>query len=236
MRSNVREYDGYKAPELIFETRGDADEVLVDMKKTLHTYGYVTVADMLDMVDGDTICMDEDYGWTSLITACVIRIRDGYIINLPRPVLLNCEFTHNRTYKPEITRVIFNDPATIVFWSDGTKTVVKCDPRDEFDPEKGLAMAIAKKSLGNNYKYYEVFERFIPSTCTEMIEIKCDTGLMNETLTIVDKLREEANKQRHDLVRKAYEILKANREFNEFTDIDKLIDCLGEALGIRKEG
>ena len=147
--------------------------------------------------------------------------------------------SRNRTYKPEITRVIFNDPATIVFWSDGTKTVVKCDERDEFDPEKGLAMAIAKKSLGNNYKYYEVFEKFIPRapTCLILDVTAGDlfSGLMNETLTIADKLKEEANKQRHDLVRKAYEILKANREFNEFTDIDKLIDCLGEALGIRKE-
>ena len=34
-----------------------------------------------------------------------------------------------------ITNVIFNNPATIVFWSDGTKTVVKCDERDEFYPE-----------------------------------------------------------------------------------------------------
>lgn len=48
-----------------------------------------------------------------------------------------------------IENVIFNDPATIVFWLDGTKTVVKCGEDDIFDPEKGLAMAIAKKSLGN---------------------------------------------------------------------------------------
>lgn len=44
-----------------------------------------------------------------------------------------------------ITNVIFNDPATIVFWSDGTKTVVKCCEDDEFDEEKGLAMAVCKK-------------------------------------------------------------------------------------------
>ena len=51
-----------------------------------------------------------------------------------------------------ITKVIFNDPATIVFWADGTKTVVKCCEHDEFDPEKGMAMAIAKKALGGDLK------------------------------------------------------------------------------------
>lgn len=49
-----------------------------------------------------------------------------------------------------ITKVIFNDPATIVFWSDGTKTVVKCCEDDTFDKEKGLAMAVCKKVTGNN--------------------------------------------------------------------------------------
>ena len=45
----------------------------------------------------------------------------------------------------QITKVIFNDPATIVFWSDGTKTVVKCSEDDEYDMETGLAMAVCKK-------------------------------------------------------------------------------------------
>lgn len=60
-----------------------------------------------------------------------------------------------------ITNVIFNYPATIVFWSDGTKTVVKCDERDEFDPEKGLAMAICKKHFGGGF-YNDIFKKWIP--------------------------------------------------------------------------
>lgn len=48
---------------------------------------------------------------------------------------------------PYILKVVFNDPATIVFWSDNTKTVVKCGPDDIFDKEKGLALAICKKWL-----------------------------------------------------------------------------------------
>lgn len=60
---------------------------------------------------------------------------------------------------PSITKVIFNEPATIVLWSDNTKTVVKC--RDEkFDKEKGLSMAIAKKMFGNRGLYYDEIKRW----------------------------------------------------------------------------
>lgn len=50
-----------------------------------------------------------------------------------------------------IKNVIFDEPATIVYWADGSKTVVICQEGDIYDEEKGLAMAIAKKALGNNY-------------------------------------------------------------------------------------
>ena len=56
-----------------------------------------------------------------------------------------------------IKDIIFNPPATIIFWSDGTKTVVKADG-ENYDPEKGIAMAISKKLMGNNkYEYYHTF-------------------------------------------------------------------------------
>lgn len=54
-----------------------------------------------------------------------------------------------------IERVLFNDPATIVFWTDGTKTVVKCRKGDKWDAEKGLAMACAKKLMGNRDGYHK---------------------------------------------------------------------------------
>ena len=66
-----------------------------------------------------------------------------------------------RNRLPEIKDVIFNDPATIVFWGDGTKTVVKVRSGDNFDKEKGLAMAITKKALGNTGKYYETIKEWI---------------------------------------------------------------------------
>lgn len=61
---------------------------------------------------------------------------------------------------PKIKRVIFNDPATIVIWSDNTKTIVKAD-REDFDKEKGLAMAITKKALGNEGNYYNELKKYL---------------------------------------------------------------------------
>lgn len=61
---------------------------------------------------------------------------------------------------PDIKKVIFHDPATIIFWEDGTKTIVKCQEGDIFDPEKGVAMAIAKKALGNKGNYYNKIKAY----------------------------------------------------------------------------
>ena len=68
----------------------------------------------------------------------------------------------NATKLPEIKDVIFNEPATIILWADGTKTVVKCQEGEGYDPEKGLAMAISKKALGNKGNYCEVFKKWLP--------------------------------------------------------------------------
>lgn len=67
-------------------------------------------------------------------------------------------------YVPKIyiKDVIFSGPATIVFWSDDTKTVVKCSEGDTYDKEKGLAMAIVKKVIGSNSgSYYRKMKEWI---------------------------------------------------------------------------
>lgn len=60
-----------------------------------------------------------------------------------------------------IEKVIFNNPATIVLWADGTKTVVKRQKGDRYDKEKGLAMCIAKKALGNKGNFNNVFKEWL---------------------------------------------------------------------------
>lgn len=61
---------------------------------------------------------------------------------------------------PKIKRVIFNNPATIILWDDNTKTIVKAE-NETFDPEKGLAMAITKKALGNEGNYYNELKKYL---------------------------------------------------------------------------
>ena len=62
----------------------------------------------------------------------------------------------------EIKKVLYKNPATIVFWEDGSKTAVVCQKNDAYDPEKGLAMAILKKMNGNTGSYYKVFKKWLP--------------------------------------------------------------------------
>lgn len=82
-------------------------------------------------------------------------------INIYRNIL-NSTYGISSLRIPKIKNVIFNDPATIVFWEDGTKTVVKCQDGDEFDPEKGLAMAIVKKAYGNKGNYCNKLKKWLP--------------------------------------------------------------------------
>lgn len=68
-----------------------------------------------------------------------------------------------------IKQVIFNAPATIVFWKDGSKTVVRAQG-DEYDPEKGLAMAVARHYfcdiLGMS-RYDGIFKKYLPKETKE---------------------------------------------------------------------
>ena len=50
-----------------------------------------------------------------------------------------------------VERIIVNGPALVVFWKNGDKTVVKCHDED-FDIEKGIAMALAKRVWGSRNK------------------------------------------------------------------------------------
>lgn len=65
----------------------------------------------------------------------------------------------------EIKDVKFNGPATIVFWGDGTKTIVKTQNGEPNDPEKAIAMCIAKHFLGTNKtgsNYYDQIKKWLP--------------------------------------------------------------------------
>lgn len=73
----------------------------------------------------------------------------------------NFEMEYYKVNKcPEIKNVIFNDRATIVFWTDDTKTVVVCNEDEVFDKWYGIAMCHMKKLYGNDYKYCRICENW----------------------------------------------------------------------------
>lgn len=95
-----------------------------------------------------------DYGLTRLDDYAEIYLKVGHEhIPINKAKLCGLIKTMDRIteYPGQVSRVIFSAPATIVFWSDGTKTIVKAYD-EPFDKEKGLAMAICKKYLGKAYK------------------------------------------------------------------------------------
>ncbi len=95
-----------------------------------------------------------------------------------------------------IKRVIFNPPATIVYWSDGSKTVVKCSEKDVFDPEKGLAMAIAKRCAGNTGAYYAEIRHWVA---------ECGKDYPGKPYTESSSVENDALKKYIDQAKKSYE-------------------------------
>lgn len=84
-----------------------------------------------------------------------------------------------------IERVIFNPPATIVFWSDGKKTVVKCSKNESFDPEKGLAMAIVKRTQGNCEDYYKGISKWCGDASAQKAKEKSKNDILNDVLELI---------------------------------------------------
>ena len=158
---------------------------------------------------------------------------------------------------PEIKSVIYSGPATIVFWEDGTKTVVKCN-NEKFDSEKGLSMAFSKKMFGNKGNYYKVFKKWLPKEeKSESADIIKDisskigkpkpqtftfdlkpidinkklfevlTGAPSGTTIQFEDTKEEPKR---NPVEEAYKKLVEHRDNNGEINFDELIGLLGEAL------
>jgi hypothetical protein len=85
-----RTRSGYSYDDIVFGSRGDAEEVLSKMDELIDVYRVVSVADLFDMagITGAPYT-DNKYGWTDISTASAVRVRDGYIIRLPKPMPIN---------------------------------------------------------------------------------------------------------------------------------------------------
>lgn len=83
-RRPISSYDNYSYDNIILESRGEAEEVLARMDELIDRYGLVRVADLKDLVGITGNYTDNRYGWTNIISAEVVRVRDGYAIKMPR--------------------------------------------------------------------------------------------------------------------------------------------------------
>lgn len=80
---------GYDFDDIILDNRGEAEDVLARMDELIDTYGLVSVADFYDLVGVSGNYTDNKYGWSNIRSASVIRVRDGYMIKLPKALPLN---------------------------------------------------------------------------------------------------------------------------------------------------
>lgn len=83
LRANVRDYE-----DIVFDSKADAEEVITNLVELIDQYGQATVADLYDSSGLTPEYTMDNYGWTNLSTATSRRDRDGYVLDLPRAVLL----------------------------------------------------------------------------------------------------------------------------------------------------
>lgn len=71
--------------EIILETRVEAEEVIDRLFDLVSRYDTATVADLYELVGVSGDYTDDKWGWSDIRGAGVERIRNGYLLNLPRP-------------------------------------------------------------------------------------------------------------------------------------------------------
>lgn len=146
---------GYAKPTITFEGIGYIEKYS----------GGITPDDIRDILESKLNGHDDSVdAYTYTINSDVIKSYCEHDVKVNRVLgkkanIMICDEVIAWKHPFDIKKVIFNDPATIVMWTDGTKTVVKA--QDEgFDPEKGLAMAITKKALGNKGNYFDEIKKW----------------------------------------------------------------------------
>jgi hypothetical protein len=80
---------GYSYDDIILETRGEAEDVINRLDELIDVYGMASVADLYDLVGISGQYTDNKYGWTDVRNATHVRVRDGYLLKMPRAIALN---------------------------------------------------------------------------------------------------------------------------------------------------
>lgn len=87
--NELRARSRFEMDEILFETRGEAENVLDEMFAVLDEYKLVRVGDLYDMAGLTRPYTSQNWGWTNLRNSGVRRTRDGYVIDLPKPMAID---------------------------------------------------------------------------------------------------------------------------------------------------
>ena len=119
-----RAKSGFRSDDIIFDNRGEAEIVLSKMDEIIDTYGIVTIADFYDLAGVTGDYTTNNYGWTNIRNAEVVRVRDGYIIKMPKAMPIdNVENRIEEKDESDLIKAIndllmedsYNDPYGIYF-------------------------------------------------------------------------------------------------------------------------
>lgn len=119
----------------------------------------------------------------------------------------------DNTMNIKIERVIFSNPATIVIWKDGTKTVAKCRKGDTYSKEAGLAICYMKKIMGSRKKFLKVMKKWIPEENQELSPLKKAADMAVEAMKRGDL--ESAGKIAEDYKKNPREGISFDEYLNE---------------------
>ena len=137
---------GYQTVALLKEEEGDISG------------GFIESLEALELVEPDAgICEKEE-----LRKEIHDKMKfSRYITNYCQyDALATIKFAETKNfYSLNVSKIIFNPPATIVFWEDGTKTVVKCSAEDEFSEYYGFLAALGKKVYENNSQIKKLIDK-----------------------------------------------------------------------------
>lgn len=134
---------------------------------TIDYHRYATLIDGGERAKGKTVSPCE-------LKETIVYRRNGMI-------------TYRTSNIPPIEKVVFNEPATVILWKDGTKTVVKCQEGDTYNKETGFALAYLKRILGNDNTFNKEIAKWVPKeTVDELTLLSLSYGVNDAEKATMD--------------------------------------------------
>lgn len=145
---------------------------------------------------------------------------------------------------PEIKEVIFNKPATVVYWKDGTKTTVKCGNDEEsFDREKAVTMCLLKKMLKPSIKshWLDIVHNAIQAADDKITQVEADKAekarIKAENIAKAEEARRKKAEKKAATLKEEIQTLEKNEnDSNEKKELFETIQKENNKVVLNKNG